>query len=124
QDHRYQALERLGHGCSHVVNGGRELTICSMTHKSSAEDVLLFWFGAPPERGKAHKQWFVKDEAFDREVRSRFLGLHEDAADGKQRCDLERTGRRLLPADGAARSVSADLVPRHAARLRDRRARP
>ncbi|HJY79337.1 MAG TPA: DUF924 family protein [Burkholderiales bacterium] len=54
-----------------------------MTHKSSAEDVLLFWFGAPPERGKAHKQWFVKDEAFDREVRSRFLGLHEDAADGK-----------------------------------------
>ena len=54
-----------------------------MTHQSTSAEVLLFWFGPPGERGKSHKRWFVKDEAFDREVRSRFLGLHADAADGK-----------------------------------------
>jgi len=54
-----------------------------MTHESNGAEVLLFWFGAAAERGKSHKRWFVKDPAFDREVRSRFLGLHGDAAAGK-----------------------------------------
>jgi len=45
--------------------------------------VLLFWFGPPSQRGKAHKRWFVKNEAFDREVRERFLPLYEEAAAGK-----------------------------------------
>jgi len=54
-----------------------------MTHEANGTEVLLFWFGPPGERGKPHKRWFVKDEAFDREVRSRFLGLHGDAAAGK-----------------------------------------
>ena len=66
-----------------MLLGRGELTIRSMTHQSSAEDVLPFWFGAAPERGKAHKRWFVKDQAFDREVRERFLALYEDAAAGK-----------------------------------------
>jgi len=54
-----------------------------MTHESNGAEVLLFWFGAAAERGKSHKRWCVKDPAFDREVRSRFLGLHGDAAAGK-----------------------------------------
>ena len=54
-----------------------------MTHQSTGAEVLLFWFGGPPERGKAHKRWFVKDAAFDREVRERFLPLYEEAAAGK-----------------------------------------
>ena len=45
--------------------------------------MLLFWFGPASERGKAHKHWFVKSEAFDLEVRERFLAVYEDAAAGK-----------------------------------------
>jgi uncharacterized protein (DUF924 family) len=54
-----------------------------MTDQPGAADVLLFWFGAPGERGKPHKRWFVKNEAFDREIRERFLALYEEAAAGK-----------------------------------------
>jgi uncharacterized protein (DUF924 family) len=54
-----------------------------MTHQSTSAEVLLFWFGPPSERGKAHKHWFVKSEAFDLEVRERFLAVYEDAAAGK-----------------------------------------
>ena len=43
-----------------------------------AEEVLRFWF-----RGaEARKEWFVKDPAFDAEIRDRFLSLWEDAAAG------------------------------------------
>jgi uncharacterized protein (DUF924 family) len=51
-----------------------------MSDQPTAAEVLLFWFGPPAERGRAHKRWFVKSEAFDREVRERFLPLHEAAA--------------------------------------------
>jgi len=46
--------------------------------------VLDFWFGAPgsPERGKPRNVWFKKSEAFDRELRHRFLARHESAAAG------------------------------------------
>jgi len=54
-----------------------------MTHQSTSAEVLLFWFGPPSERGKAHKHWFVKSEAFDLEVRERFLAVYQDAAAGK-----------------------------------------
>ncbi len=40
-------------------------------------DVLSFWRGAGP------KKWYVKDEAFDAEVRARFLAAHEAAARGQ-----------------------------------------
>ena len=43
----------------------------------NATKVLSFWFGETPEMRKA---WFVKDSAFDIEVRSRFLPLYEQAA--------------------------------------------
>ncbi len=48
-------------------------------------DVLDFWFGAPdsPEFGRPRDCWFKKSAAFDAEVRSRFLGLHAQAAAGE-----------------------------------------
>jgi len=36
-----------------------------------AAEVLSFWFG------QDHKKWFVKDPAFDEDIRRRFLGLYE-----------------------------------------------
>ena len=78
-----------------------------MTHQSSGTEVLQFWFGPPGVRGKSDKRWFVKDEAFDREVRSRFLGLHEDAAAGRL-AHLKET------ADGClALIVALDQFPRN-----------
>jgi uncharacterized protein (DUF924 family) len=43
----------------------------------SPADVVAFWRDAGPPR------WFRKDEAFDREFRSRFLAAHEAAARGE-----------------------------------------
>ena len=40
-------------------------------------EVLQFWFG------QDRKRWFGKDPAFDAEIRERFLGLHELAANEK-----------------------------------------
>jgi uncharacterized protein (DUF924 family) len=42
-----------------------------------AADVVSFWSAAGP------KAWFKKDEAFDAEIRRRFLKTHEAAAAGK-----------------------------------------
>lgn len=50
----------------------------SANHDSArAEDVLQFWFEAHPG------DWFVKRAAFDEEIRTRFLSLHESAAAGQ-----------------------------------------
>jgi len=43
----------------------------------SAADVIAFWQAAGPDR------WFEKDDAFDKEIRERFLGTYEAAATGK-----------------------------------------
>ena len=43
----------------------------------SADDVLRFWFDEHP------RDWFVKNTAFDAEIRKRFLALHEQAAAGR-----------------------------------------
>jgi uncharacterized protein (DUF924 family) len=45
--------------------------------KVTAAEVVAFWREAGPQR------WFVKDEEFDRTIRSRFLALHEAAARGE-----------------------------------------
>lgn len=42
--------------------------------------VLSFWFG---KELKPRKEWFTKNPAFDAEVRSRFLSLHEQAIAGQ-----------------------------------------
>jgi len=49
----------------------------TMTTDNRAAAVLRFWFD---EHGK---DWFVKNPAFDAEVRERFLDVHEAAAAGK-----------------------------------------
>jgi uncharacterized protein (DUF924 family) len=98
-----------------------------MTHQSTSAEVLLFWFGPPSERGKAHKHWFVKSEAFDLEVRERFLAVYEDAAAGKlahlkeSAADclalivlLDQFPRNMFR--GAARAVATDPLAREIAR--------
>ncbi|OKH20139.1 hypothetical protein NIES593_19810 [Hydrococcus rivularis NIES-593] len=49
------------------------------------EDILEFWFGKPKAAnyGKLHKEWFIKNINFDKEVRSRFLETYQKAASGK-----------------------------------------
>lgn len=48
-----------------------------MTTPADPLDVLDFWWRAGPDR------WFARNDAFDAEVRSRFLELHERAAAGE-----------------------------------------
>jgi uncharacterized protein (DUF924 family) len=78
-----------------------------MTRKSTAAEVLAFWFGPPGERGKQQKRWFEKSEAFDREVRERFLPLYEEAAAGRL-AHLKETA-----ADCLALIVVLDQFPRN-----------
>ena len=76
---------------------------------SDIAEVLAFWFGAPdsPERGRPRKCWFEKSEAFDAEVRSRFLKLYKRAVAGK----LSRWERTPLAA--LALAVVVDQFPRN-----------
>jgi uncharacterized protein (DUF924 family) len=76
---------------------------------SDIAEVLGFWFGAPasPERGRPRKCWFQKDEAFDAEVRSRFLGVYQRAAAGRL-SKWERT-----PYAALALAVVLDQFPRN-----------
>jgi uncharacterized protein (DUF924 family) len=72
-------------------------------------EVLAFWFGAPDssERGRSRKCWFMKDVAFDTEIRSRFLPLYERAAAGS----LEAWEHTPLAA--LALAVALDQFPRN-----------
>lgn len=78
-----------------------------MTDQPRSSDVLLFWFGGPGEHGKRHKRWFDKNDAFDGEVRERFLGRYEQAAAGH----FEHW--KGAPADCLALIVLLDQFPRH-----------
>lgn len=53
---------------------------------ATAHDVLEFWFGAPGtlHHGKPRAEWFKKSADFDALIRTRFLPLYEQAADGKR----------------------------------------
>jgi len=51
--------------------------MCSSLLTVQSGDVLAFWRDAGPSR------WFRKDEAFDHDFRTRFLGAHEAAQRGK-----------------------------------------
>src|SRR6185503_9096800 len=77
-----------------------------------AAEVLEFWFGAGPERGKAHKRWFEKSAAFDAEVRQRFLPLYEEVF--AQRMWLDAAS------DCLARIVVLDQFPRNMFRAHPR----
>jgi uncharacterized protein (DUF924 family) len=73
------------------------------------QDVLDFWFGAPgsPERGKPRAVWFKKSDAFDQEVRARFLAVYELAAGGKLAAWNESPHALL------AQSIVCDQFPRN-----------
>jgi uncharacterized protein (DUF924 family) len=71
--------------------------------------VLDFWFGAPDwrERGRPRQEWFRKSDAFDAELRRRFLPLWERAARG----ELERW--RATPLASLALTIVLDQFPRN-----------
>lgn len=68
------------------------------------EDVLAFWREAGPTR------WFRKDEAFDSQFRSRFMGAHEAA----QRGDFDAW--TATAAGALALLILLDQFPRNAFR--------
>jgi uncharacterized protein (DUF924 family) len=71
------------------------------------DEVLLFWFGGPAERGTPQKRWFEKNEAFDRAIREHFLPLYEQAAAGKLSHWKEK------PRDCLALIILLDQFPRN-----------
>lgn len=72
---------------------------------NDAREVLDFWFGHP--RGPRRKAWFVKDPAFDADLRARFLRLHATAARGEL-ADWTRKSETAL-----ALIVLCDQFPRN-----------
>lgn len=87
-----------------------------------AAEVLRFWFDEHP------KDWFVKNPAFDAEIRSRFLGAHEAGAAGRlahwadeaRSClalviVLDQFPRNLFR--GEPRAFATDAMARAAARV-------
>ena len=68
---------------------------------ASAAEVIRFWSDAGPDR------WFTKDDAFDAEIRRRFLATHEAAAAGRL-ADWESTAEGAL-----ALLILLDQFPRN-----------
>jgi len=92
-----------------------------MSYPQAAE-VLRFWFDQHP------KDWFVKNPAFDAQIRSRFLALHEKAAAGQFAHWADAPGNCLalvivldqFPRNmfrGEARAFAADPLARAATRV-------
>jgi len=88
----------------------------------AAAEILRFWFEEHP------KDWFVKNPAFDAEIRGRFLALHEAASAGRlahwaddgRNClalviVLDQFPRNLFR--GEARAFATDPLARAAARV-------
>ena len=76
---------------------------------ATAADVLAFW------RGAGQQKWFAKNDAFDAEIRTRFLPTYEAAANGAL-SDWEATAEGAL-----ALTIVLDQFPRNMFR-RDARA--
>ncbi len=68
-----------------------------------AAQVIGFWFGS----GDRDKRWFEKSDAFDDEVRARFLALHAEGAAGSL------APWKSDPADCLALIVLLDQFPRN-----------
>jgi len=94
----------------------------SLISTANAEGVLRFWFD------EHAKDWFVKNPAFDAEIRARFLAMHETAAAGSLAhwADAPRSCLGLVilldqfPRNmfrGAARAFATDPLARAAARV-------
>ena len=73
------------------------------------DDVLAFWFGTPGDAdyGQARAAWFRKDDAFDAQIRARFLNEVEAAIAG-QRDDWTAT-----PQGALALFILLDQFPRN-----------
>ncbi len=86
-------------------NGGAaKLVAAGMAAVQTAiapKDVISFWRAAGPDK------WFTKDESFDAEIRSRFLPLYEEAAQGHKQ-DWTATDEGLL-----ALIITLDQFPRN-----------
>jgi uncharacterized protein (DUF924 family) len=76
---------------------------------ATAADVLAFW------RAAGEKKWFAKDDAFDADIKTRFLATYEAAAKGAL-SDWEAT-----PEGALALTIALDQFPRNIFR-RDARA--
>ena len=76
---------------------------------SLVDDILGFWFGraGEPDHGEPRRTWWLKDPAFDAEIRRRFLAVHERAATGGLD-DLAHTAEGAL-----ALIVVLDQFPRN-----------
>jgi uncharacterized protein (DUF924 family) len=88
--------------------------------------VLDYWFGPGNQYGIHHKRWFVKDPAFDEEIREKFSGLHDQLAkhpvwlDDAKSClarivVLDQFPRNMYR--GTARAFATDALALAAARL-------
>ncbi|MEM6449454.1 MAG: DUF924 family protein [Cyanobacteria bacterium P01_D01_bin.105] len=55
-----------------------------LAYRARTEAILTFWFGAPDSKafGQYRKQWFLKNDEFDRQIRQRFITDIEKAASG------------------------------------------
>lgn len=49
---------------------------------NKVDETLAFWFGEGEDHGKRREQWFKKDDAYDQEIRQRFLATYELAMAG------------------------------------------
>ena len=74
-----------------------------------AQAILQFWFGTADlsTNVKRRKAWFVKDPVFDEEIRSRFLGTWESAAEGTFQSWLQN------PLECLALVILLDQFPRN-----------
>jgi uncharacterized protein (DUF924 family) len=78
-----------------------------------AQDVLDFWFGAPGSEAAAgpRREWFVKDDAFDEQIRQRFGAAISQAVAGGLR-EWDEAG----PPGTLARILVLDQFTRNAHR--------
>ena len=72
----------------------------------TADDVLTFWFGNAPLID-ARSEWFTKSDAFDAEIRARFLPLWEALSAGDADTWMD------TPLEAIARIVVLDQFPRN-----------
>jgi uncharacterized protein (DUF924 family) len=97
-----------------------------MSDLSSAAEVVSFWREAGPDK------WFAKIDAFDADIRSRFMSTYEAAADGKLKSwedsaegslallilldqfprNMFRNNPRAFATDPLARAITAKAIVR------------
>lgn len=78
-------------------------------NQAMVDDVLAFWFGAPDaaDYGQARAAWFRKDDAFDAQIRARFLAEVEAAIAG------QRGDWAACPQGALALFILLDQFPRN-----------